>query len=145
VDNILGGIKKGVTTRSCVAMFCQYYSFVSSMEPFKVEDVLRDPDWVMTMQLELNNFKRNKVWSLVERPKQYVIGTKWVFRNKQDEHGVITRNKARLVKKDYSQVECLDFDETFASVARLESIRIYLPMLLTIILSCIKWMSRVSS
>jgi hypothetical protein len=69
------------------------------MEPFKVEDVLRDPDWVMTMQLELNNFKRNKVWSLVERPKQYVIGTKWVFRNKQDEHGVVTRNKARLVKK----------------------------------------------
>jgi len=78
------------------------------------------------MQEELNNFKRNEVWSLVERPKQNVVGTKWVFRNKQDEHGVVTRNKARLVAKGYSQVEGLDFDETFAPVARLESIRILL-------------------
>jgi hypothetical protein len=91
-----------------------------------VEDTLRDPDWVVAMQEELNNFKRNEVWSLVERPKQNVVGTKWVFRNKQDEHGVVTRNKARLVAKGYSQVEGLDFDETFAPVARLESIHILL-------------------
>jgi hypothetical protein len=77
----------------------------------------------VTMQEELNNFKRNEVWSLVERPKQNVVGTKWVFRNKQDEHGVITRNKARLVVKGYSQIRGLDFDETFAPIARLESIR----------------------
>jgi hypothetical protein len=94
VDTILGYIKKGVTTRSCVANFCEYYSFVSSFKPFKVEDALRDPDWVVAMQEELNNFKRNEVWSLVERPKQTVVGTKWVFRNKQDEHGVVTGNKA---------------------------------------------------
>jgi hypothetical protein len=126
VDNILGDIKKGVTTRSRVANFCQHYSFVSSMEPFKVEDALCDPDWMVAMQEELNNFKRNEVWSLVERPKQNIVGTKWVFRNKQDEHGVVIRNKARLVAKGYSQVECLDFDETFAPVARLESIHILL-------------------
>jgi hypothetical protein len=60
------------------------------------------------------------------RPKQNVIGTKWVFHNKQDEHGVATRNKARLVAKGYSQVECLDYDETFAPIARLESIHILL-------------------
>jgi hypothetical protein len=78
----------------------------------------------MAMQEELNNFKRNEVWSLVERPKQNVVGTKWVFRNKQDEHGVVTRNKAWLVAKGYSQVKGLDFDLTFAPVARLESIRI---------------------
>jgi hypothetical protein len=96
------------------------------MEPFKVEDALRDLDWVVAMQEELNNFKRNEVWSLVERPKQNVVGTKWVFRNKQDEHGVVTRNKARLVVKGYSQVKGLDFDKTFAPVARLESIRILL-------------------
>jgi hypothetical protein len=78
------------------------------------------------MQEELNNFKRNKVWSLVERPKLNVVGTKWVFYNKQDKHGVVTRNKVRLVAKGYSQVECLDFDETFALVARLESIHILL-------------------
>jgi hypothetical protein len=78
------------------------------------------------MQDELNNFKRNKVWSLVERPKQNIVGTKWVFRNKQDEFGVVTRNKARLVGEGYSQVEGLDFEETFALVARLESICILL-------------------
>jgi hypothetical protein len=78
------------------------------------------------MQEELNNFKRNEVWSLVPRPKQNVVGTKWVFRIKQDEHEVVTRNKARLVAKGYAQVECLDFEDTFAPVARLESILILL-------------------
>jgi hypothetical protein len=91
-----------------------------------IEDALRDPDWVVAMQEELNNFTRNEVCHLVPRPNQNVVGTKWVFRNKQDEHGVVTRNKARLVAKGYSQVEGLDFDETYAPVARLESIRILL-------------------
>jgi hypothetical protein len=68
--------------------------FVSLFEPFKVEDALHDPDWVVAIQEELNNFKRNEVWSLVEIPKLNIVGTKWVFRNKQDEHGVVTRNKA---------------------------------------------------
>jgi hypothetical protein len=63
---------------------------------------------------------------LVERPKQNFVGTKWVFRNKQDEFGVVTRNKARIVAKGYSQVEGLDFEETFAPEARLESICILL-------------------
>jgi hypothetical protein len=57
---------------------------------------------VLAMQEELNNFKRNEVWRLVPRPKQNVVGTKWVFHNKQDEHGVVTRNKARLVAKGYA-------------------------------------------
>jgi hypothetical protein len=76
------------------------------------------------MQEELNNFKKNEVWSLVPRLKQNVVGTKWVFRNKQDEHGMVTRNKARLVVKGFAQVTGLDFEETFAPVAMLESIRI---------------------
>jgi hypothetical protein len=79
---------------------------------------LQDPDWVLAMQEELNNFKRNEVWSLVPRLKQNVVVTKWVFRNKQ--------NKARLVAKGYAQVAGLDFEETFAPVARLDSIRILL-------------------
>jgi hypothetical protein len=81
---------------------------VSSIEPYRIEDALRDPDWVLAMQEELNNFTRNEVWHLVPRPNQNVVGTKWVFRNKQDEHGVVIRNKARLVAKGYSQVEGLD-------------------------------------
>jgi hypothetical protein len=87
---------------------------------------LQDADWVLAMQEELNNFKRNKVWNLVLRPKQNIVGTKWVFRNKQDEHRVLIRNKARLVAKGYAQVTDLDFEETFAPVARLESIHILL-------------------
>jgi hypothetical protein len=126
VNSIIGDIHKGVTTRSRVAHFCEHYSFVSSIEPYRVEDALRDSDWVLAMQEELNNFTRNEVWHLVPRPNQNVVGTKWVFCNKQDEHGVVTRNKARLVAKGYSQVEGLDFGETYAPVARLESIRILL-------------------
>ncbi|KAK1609489.1 hypothetical protein QYE76_033162 [Lolium multiflorum] len=80
------------------------------------------------MHEELNNFKRNKVWTLVEKPKECrnVIGTKWIFKNKQDEFGNIVRNKARLVAQGFSQVEGIDFGETYAPVARLESIRILL-------------------
>ncbi|KAI5335383.1 hypothetical protein L3X38_025516 [Prunus dulcis] len=79
------------------------------------------------MQEELDQFTRNDVWYLVPRPKDSnVIGTKWVFRNKIDENGVITRNKARLVAQGYTQVKGVDFDETFAPVARLESVRLLL-------------------
>jgi hypothetical protein len=99
---------------------------VSSIEPYKIENELRDPYWVVAMQEVLNNFTRNEVCHLVPHPNQNVVGTKWVFRNKQDEHGVVTRNKARLVAKGYSQVDGLDFDETYAPISRLESIRILL-------------------
>jgi hypothetical protein len=126
VNQILGDISKGLTTRSHLSNFCEHYSFVSSIEPFRVEEALQDLDWVLAMEEELNNFKRNEVWSLVPRLKQNVVGTKWVFRNKQDEHGVVTRNKARLVAKGYAQVASLDFEETFAPIARLELICILL-------------------
>jgi hypothetical protein len=76
VNSILGDIHKGVTTRSRVAHFCEHYSFVSSIEPYRVEDALRDSDWVLAMQEELNNFTRNDVWHLVPRPNQNVVGTK---------------------------------------------------------------------
>jgi hypothetical protein len=67
---------------------------------------------------------KSGAWCHIQSKK--FVGTKWVFRNKQDEHGVVTRNKARLVAKGYAQVAGLDFEETFAPMARLESIRILL-------------------
>jgi hypothetical protein len=70
VDNILGSIRRGVTTCSRLANFCEHYSFVSMLEPIRVEDALGDADWVTTMQEELNNFTRNEVLSLVERPSE---------------------------------------------------------------------------
>src|SRR4051794_1803394 len=77
------------------------------------------------MQEELNQFTRNDVWDLVPRPKGFnIIGTKWVFRNKLSEKGEVVRNKARLVAQGYSQQEGIDYTETFAPVARLESIRL---------------------
>jgi hypothetical protein len=79
------------------------------------------------MYEELNNFTRNQVWELAERPKNHnVIGTKWVFRNKQDQDRIVVRNKARLVAQGCTQMEGLDFGETYATVARLKAIRILL-------------------
>jgi hypothetical protein len=96
-------------------------------EPKDIDKALRDPDWVNAMHEELNNFKRNEVWELVERPSDHnVIGTKWVFHNKQDQDGIVVRNKARLVAQGYTQIGGFDFGETYALVARLEAIRILL-------------------
>ena len=102
-------------------------AFFLKKRPKKVEEALQDADWVLAMQEELNQFERNKVWKLVPKPKnRTIIGTKWVYMNKMDEVGIVTRNKARLVAKGYSQQEGIDFDETYAPVARLEAIRIFL-------------------
>jgi hypothetical protein len=100
---------------------------VSKIEPRNIKEALTDEFWINAMQEELGQFKRNEVWELVPRPEGVnVIGTKWVYKNKSDEQGVVTKNKARLVAQGYTQVEGVDFDETFAHVARLESIRLLL-------------------
>ncbi|WVZ93452.1 hypothetical protein U9M48_039430 [Paspalum notatum var. saurae] len=79
------------------------------------------------MHEELENFERNHVWDLVEPPPNCrPIGTKWVFKNKQGEDGMVVRNKARLVAQGFYQKEGIDYEETFAPVARLEAIRILL-------------------
>jgi hypothetical protein len=105
IDQIMGDISKGVQTRSRVASFCKHYSFVSFNEPERVDEALIDLDWDISIQEELNNFTRNEVWELVERPKNHnIIGTKWVFRNKENEDGIVVKNKSRLVAQGYTQV-----------------------------------------
>ena len=102
-------------------------AFISQIEPKNIEEVESDLNWINAMQEELNQFKRINVWTLVERPyDNNVIGTKWVFKNKFDEHGTIVRNKARLVVQGYTKEEGIDYDETFAPVAHLKAIRILL-------------------
>ena len=94
---------------------------MSSIEPKKIDEALLDVDWVIAMHEELNNFTRYQVCELVERPRDHnVIETRWAFRNKQDQDGIVVRNKARLVAQGYTQVEGLDFGETYAPFARLE-------------------------
>ncbi|KAG9444345.1 hypothetical protein H6P81_015685 [Aristolochia fimbriata] len=125
---IIGNIHDGIKTRGKRPHFAEMVQFVcytSSLEPKKVEDALKDEYWIKAMQEELEQFERNEVWTLVPRPENAnIIGTKWIFKNKTDESGNITKNKARLVSQGYTQVEGVDFDETFAPVARLESIRL---------------------
>ncbi|GJW20573.1 uncharacterized mitochondrial protein-like protein [Tanacetum coccineum] len=87
--------------------------------------ILRDPAWVKAMQEELLQFKLQKVWILVDLPKGHrAIGTKWVYRNKKDERGIVIKNKARLVAQGHTQEEGIDYDEVFAPVARIEAIAI---------------------
>jgi hypothetical protein len=116
------------STRRQLANFSSHQAYISCVEPQKVFEALEDPDWVEAMHEELGNFERNKVWPLVEKLKdcRNVIGTKWIFKNKQNANGIVVRNKARMVAQGYSQIEGIDYGENFAPMAHLESIRILL-------------------
>ena len=101
--------------------------FLSQNEPKKVLDAMKESSWIEAMQEELLQFRIQKVWKLVDLPKgQRAIGTKWVYRNKKDERGIVIKNKARLVAQGYTQEEGIDYDEVFAPVARIEAIRLFL-------------------
>ncbi|WVZ85112.1 hypothetical protein U9M48_032067 [Paspalum notatum var. saurae] len=120
---MIGDIHQRVTRSSVNSLaFFSHSAYVASFEPRDVSHALSDPNWVNAMHEELENFERNYVWDLVEPPpNSHPIGTKWVFKNKQGEDGMVVRNKTRLK-------EGIDYEETFASVARLEAIRILLAL-----------------
>ncbi|KAJ4749927.1 Pol [Rhynchospora pubera] len=127
LTNVIGDPREGVRTRSSLHQTIGHCAFVSQLELKSFKEANVDPNWIVAMQEELNQFERNQVWELVPLPKgKQVIGTKWVFRNKLSEDGIVVRNKARLVAQGFKQQEGIDFEETFAPVARLESIRMLL-------------------
>ncbi|GJS40126.1 putative ribonuclease H-like domain-containing protein [Tanacetum coccineum] len=97
------------------------------IEPRSVAQALEDPSWVDAMQAEMQQFKFQNVWILVDLPEgKYAIGTKWILKNKRDARGIVVRNKARLVAQGHRQEEGIDYDEVFAPVARIEAIRLFL-------------------
>nr|GFB86908.1 retrovirus-related Pol polyprotein from transposon TNT 1-94 [Tanacetum cinerariifolium] len=98
-----------------------------AMEPKTYKEALTQACWIEAMQEELNEFERLEVWELVPRLYQVMVITlKWIYRVKLDELGGILKNKARLVTRGYRQEEGINFEESFALVARLEAIRIFL-------------------
>ncbi|GJV03046.1 putative ribonuclease H-like domain-containing protein [Tanacetum coccineum] len=118
-DQIIRDINSATQTRRMTK--------ISEEHALKVIQALDDPSWIEAMQEELLQFKLQKVWTLVDLPNgKRAIGTKWVFRNKKDERGIVVRNKARLVAQGYTQEEGIDYDEVFAPVARIEAIRLFL-------------------
>ncbi|GJT64954.1 retrovirus-related pol polyprotein from transposon TNT 1-94 [Tanacetum coccineum] len=126
LDNVIGNLNQR-TLRSQAQDKINFFCFLSTIKPKNINEALKDESWVMAMQEELNQFISNDVLELVPNPiDMTIIGTKWVYRNKLDENRVVTRNKARLVAQGYNQQEGIDYDKTYAPVARLESIRILL-------------------
>jgi len=123
LDQIMSDINTRVQTRSKLRNSCALCVFLIKAK--NVYEALAYSDWVTAMQEELHQLERNKVWHLEPRPKdRSIIGTKWVFKNKLDEFGTITRNRARLVVQGYNQEEGIDYEETFAPIVRIEAIRI---------------------
>nr|GFC52420.1 retrovirus-related Pol polyprotein from transposon TNT 1-94 [Tanacetum cinerariifolium] len=130
LEQVIGEPSRPVLTRNQLRSdddMCIYSLMVSTMEPKNVKEFMTDPAWIESMQEELLQFKRMDVWVLVSAPDNISpLTLKWIFKNKHDEEQTVIRNKSRLVVRGYHQEEGLDFEESFAPVARMEAIMIFL-------------------
>ncbi|GJX80265.1 retrovirus-related pol polyprotein from transposon TNT 1-94, partial [Tanacetum coccineum] len=130
LDNIIGNPSRPVSTRKQLAtdaLWCFYNSVLSKVEPKNFQSAATEDCWFQAMQDEIHEFDRLDVWELVPPPDSaMIIALKWIYKVKLDEYGDVLKNKARLVAKGFRQEEGLDFEESFAPVARLEAIRIFI-------------------
>ncbi|GJS66274.1 retrovirus-related pol polyprotein from transposon TNT 1-94 [Tanacetum coccineum] len=130
IDNIIGNPSRPVSTRKQLAtdaLWCFYNSVLSKVEPKNFQSAATEDCWFQAMQDEIHEFDRLDVWELVPPPDSaMIIALKWIYKVKLDEYGDVLKNKARLVAKGFRQEEGLDFEESFAPVARLEAIRIFI-------------------
>ncbi|GKC83485.1 retrovirus-related pol polyprotein from transposon TNT 1-94 [Tanacetum coccineum] len=130
LEQVRGNPTMPVQTRRQLATdpeMCMFALTVSIVEPKNIKEAMADSAWIEAMQDELHQFDRLKVWELVDKPfGKMIIKLKWLWKNKKDEDQTVIRNKARLVAKGYAQEEGIDFEESFAPVARLEAVRIFL-------------------
>ncbi|GJR80558.1 retrovirus-related pol polyprotein from transposon TNT 1-94 [Tanacetum coccineum] len=129
LTQVRGNPSKPVQTRRQLATdpeMCMFALTVSIVEPKNIKEAMADSAWIEAMQEELHQFDRLQVWELVDKPfGKNVIKLKWLWKNKKDEDQTVIRNKARLVAKGYAQEEGIDFEESFAPVARLEAEEVY--------------------
>ncbi|GJR61434.1 retrovirus-related pol polyprotein from transposon TNT 1-94 [Tanacetum coccineum] len=130
LDQVIGDPSKPVMTRQRLhtdSEVCMYALTVSTIEPKNIKEAMADHSWIESMQDELNQFERLQVWELVPRPEgKNIIALKWLWKNKCDAENIVVLNKTLLVAKGYRQEEGIDFEESFAPVARLEAVRMFI-------------------
>ncbi|GKC68143.1 retrovirus-related pol polyprotein from transposon TNT 1-94 [Tanacetum coccineum] len=130
LEQVIGNPSQSVRTRRQLETdgeMCMFALTVSRTKPKNIKEAMADSAWIESMQEELHQFDRLDVWELVDRPLcKNVINLKWLWKNKRDEENTVIRNKSRLVAKGYAQKEGIDFEESFAPVARLEAVRLFI-------------------
>ncbi|GJW93790.1 retrovirus-related pol polyprotein from transposon TNT 1-94 [Tanacetum coccineum] len=130
IANVIGDPYRSVSTRKQLqtdAMWCYFDAFLTDVEPKNFKQEMTEPSWIDAMQEEIHEFERLQVWEFVPRlDKVLLIKLKWIYKVKTDEFGGLLKNKARLVAQGFRQEEGIDFKESFASVARIEAIRIFI-------------------
>nr|GEV76799.1 hypothetical protein [Tanacetum cinerariifolium] len=130
LEQVIGNPSQSVRTRRQLESdgeMCMFALTVSRTKPKNIKKAMADSAWIESMQEELHQFDRLDVWELVDRPLcTNVINMKWLWKNKHGEENNVIRNKSRLVAKGYAQKEGVDFEESFAQVARLEAVRLFI-------------------
>ncbi|GKE81979.1 retrovirus-related pol polyprotein from transposon TNT 1-94 [Tanacetum coccineum] len=129
IENMIGDPSRYVSIRKQLetyAMWCYFDAFLTFVEPKNFKQVMTEPSWIDAMQEEIHEFKRLQVWEFVPcLDKVTLIKLKWIYKVKMDEFGGVLKNKARLVAHGFMQEEGINFEESFALVARIEAIRIF--------------------
>ncbi|GJR70363.1 integrase, catalytic region, zinc finger, CCHC-type containing protein [Tanacetum coccineum] len=129
IANMIGDPSRFVSTRKQLetdAMWCYFDAFLTSVEPKNFKQAMTEPSWINAMQEEIHEFERLEVWELVPcLDNVFLIKLKWIYKVKTDESGGVIKNNARLVAQGFRQEEGIDFEESFAPVARIEAIRIF--------------------
>ncbi|GKB96833.1 retrovirus-related pol polyprotein from transposon TNT 1-94 [Tanacetum coccineum] len=129
IANVIGDLSRSISTRKQLqtdAMWCYFDTFLTLVEPKNFKQAMTKPSWIDAMQEEIHEFERLQVWELVPcLDKVMLIKLKWIYKVKTDEFGGVLKNKARLVAQGFRQEEGIDFEESFAPVARIEAIRIF--------------------
>ncbi|GJU19041.1 retrovirus-related pol polyprotein from transposon TNT 1-94 [Tanacetum coccineum] len=130
LEQVIGNPSQSIRTRRQLETDGEFYMFaltVSQTKPKNIKESMADSAWIKAMQEELHQFDRLDVWELVDRPLcKNVINLKWLWKNKRDEENTVIHNKSCLVAKGYTQKEGIDFEESFAPVARLEAVRLFI-------------------